>query len=79
MSAQAVSSLVFPEVASSYAVVVDGVFRPELSQLAALPQGVYVGSASGAPPEATAQMVGRQWRQSSAHGASRGRRQPGSM
>ncbi|KAI8464572.1 MAG: iron-sulfur cluster assembly protein [Monoraphidium minutum] len=41
----------FPEAQGSTLVLVDGRLRPELSDLSALPAGVYVGPATGAPAE----------------------------
>lgn len=39
------------EASQSIAVMVDGVLRPELSSLGGLPEGVYVGSITGAPTQ----------------------------
>lgn len=58
MSAEMVSAHVFPEAASSYVTLVNGVMRPELSQLSGLPKGTYVGSLQGAPTEVAAKLVG---------------------
>lgn len=49
-------SLCLKEAAGRRAVVVDGVFRPEFSDLSALPPGVFVGSVAGAPAEAAQQL-----------------------
>lgn len=54
---QLLEQLDFPEAAGSRVVVVNGAFRPELSDLSALPQGVYVGGCAGAPAEALQQLV----------------------
>lgn len=54
---QLLEQLAVPEAAGSRVVVVNGVFRPELSDLAAVGEGVYVGSAAGAPSDAVQQLV----------------------
>lgn len=57
VDASVVSSHIFPEAAGSTVVVVDGVFRPELSKLDNIPKSVYVGSLSAAPAEAAQLLV----------------------
>lgn len=54
---QLLEQLGFPEAAGSRVVLVNGVFRPDLSDLSALPAGAYVGSCTGAPAEALQQLV----------------------
>jgi Fe-S cluster assembly protein SufD len=54
---QQLEQLAVPEAAGSRVVLVNGVFRPELSDLAAVGEGVYVGGAAGAPAEAVQQLV----------------------
>jgi Fe-S cluster assembly protein SufD len=49
--------LELPEAAGSRIVLVNGVFRPELSDLSALPAGCYVGGSAGAPADAVQQLV----------------------
>lgn len=49
----------FPEAAGSSVVLVDGIFRPELSDISALPSGTYVGGSAGAPSEVLQQLVSK--------------------
>jgi len=51
-----ISDLVFPEVEGSTLVMVNGRFRPELSNMGAVPEGVYIGGAEGAPAAAVEQL-----------------------
>jgi Fe-S cluster assembly protein SufD len=57
VDAQLLETLALPEAAGSRVVLVNGTFRPELSDLGALPQGAYVGGSAGAPAEALQQLV----------------------
>jgi Fe-S cluster assembly protein SufD len=57
VDAQQLEQLAVPEAAGSRVVLVNGAFRPELSDLTALGEGVYVGSAAGAPAEVLEQLV----------------------
>jgi Fe-S cluster assembly protein SufD len=57
VDSQLLEQLAVPEAAGSRVLVVNGVFRPELSDLAAVGEGVYVGSAAGAPADAVQQLV----------------------
>jgi Fe-S cluster assembly protein SufD len=57
---QQVQQLMFPESAGSRVVIVNGVFRPELSDLAALPPAAYVGGSSSAPLAVLEQLVRRE-------------------
>lgn len=59
VDAARVDAHIFEEASSSTAVVVDGVFRPELSRLGGLPKGVYVGGVAGAPAHAAQMLVRR--------------------
>lgn len=52
-----IQQLAFPEAAGSTVVLVNGVFRPELSDLSELPKGSYVGGSAGAPAEVLQQLV----------------------
>jgi Fe-S cluster assembly protein SufD len=58
VDAELLQRLSFPEGAGSVAVLVDGRLRPELSDLSALPAGVYVGGAAGAPADVLQRLVG---------------------
>ena len=57
VDASFISDLVFPEVEGSTLVMVNGRFRPELSNMGAVPEGVYIGGAEGAPAAAVEQLV----------------------
>jgi Fe-S cluster assembly protein SufD len=64
VSSQQLEQLAVPEAAGSRVVLVNGVFRPELSDLSAVGQeGVFIGSAAGAPAEVLQELVslGRSW------------------
>lgn len=62
LPADFVSSLVFPEAASSVVVLVNGQLRPTLSKLGGLPKGSYVGGLAGAPAELVDKHLGAQSR-----------------
>lgn len=60
VSAQQLEELAVPEAAGSRVVLVNGAFRPELSDLSAVAggaAGLYVGAAAGAPADALQQLV----------------------
>lgn len=52
-----IDSLLFSEVANSTVVVVNGVFRPDLSRLSGIPEGVHIGGIRQAPANAIRQLV----------------------
>ncbi len=54
---QALSPLILPEAQDSHLVFVNGEYAPELSNLSALPEGVYVGNLMGLPEEKKAKIV----------------------
>jgi Fe-S cluster assembly protein SufD len=60
VDAALLEQLALAEAAGSRVVMVNGLFRPELSDLAGLPQGVYVGGSAGAPGDVLQQLVGAQ-------------------
>lgn len=57
VNGEQLEALAVPEAAGSRVVLVNGTFRPELSDLSALGEGVYVGGAAGAPADALQQLV----------------------
>jgi Fe-S cluster assembly protein SufD len=57
VDAAMIEQLALPEAAGGRIVLVNGVFRQELSDLAALPAGCYVGGSAGAPADALQQLV----------------------
>ncbi|KAG1680407.1 hypothetical protein FOA52_015498 [Chlamydomonas sp. UWO 241] len=56
VDAAGIQALALEDAANTFAVVVDGVLRPELSHLSGVPAGVYVGPLSGAPAALAARL-----------------------
>lgn len=57
VNSEQLQQLAVPEAAGSRVVLVNGTFRPELSDLSAVGEGVYVGGAAGAPADVLQQLV----------------------
>lgn len=57
VNTQQLEQLAVPEAGGSTVVLVNGAYRPDLSDLSAVPEGVYVGGSAGAPAEALQQLV----------------------
>jgi hypothetical protein len=57
VNSEQLQQLAVPEAAGSRVVLVNGTFRPELSDLLAVGEGVYVGGAAGAPADVLQQLV----------------------
>jgi hypothetical protein len=57
VNSEQLEQLAVPEAAGSRVVLVNGAFRPELSDLSAVGEGVYVGGAAGAPADVLQQLV----------------------
>lgn len=57
VNSEQLEQLTVPEAAGSRVVLVNGSFRPELSDLSAVGEGVYVGGAAGAPADVLKQLV----------------------
>lgn len=57
INTQLLEQLAVPEATGSRVVLVNGAFRPDLSDLSAVAAGIYVGSAAGAPAESLQYLV----------------------
>lgn len=57
VNTQQLEQLAVPEAGGSTVVLVNGAYRPDLSDLSAVPEGVYVGGSAGAPAEVLQQLV----------------------
>jgi hypothetical protein len=57
VDAAMIEQLALPEAAGGRIVLVNGVFRPELSDLSGLLAGCYIGGSAGAPADAVQQLV----------------------
>jgi Fe-S cluster assembly protein SufD len=61
VNSEQLEQLAVPEAAGSRVVLVNGVFRPELSDLSAVGKGVYIGNAAGASADVLQELVSVDW------------------